>query len=51
MLGRKAHNISMDIYHRKAQIGNRQVTRPGSKHKNKPTPEGSHVYKRGYLFR
>jgi hypothetical protein len=31
--------------------GNRQVTRPGSKHKNKPTPEGSHVYKRGYLFR
>jgi hypothetical protein len=32
-----------NIYYRKAQNGNRHVTPPGSGHKNKPTPEGSHV--------
>ena len=32
-----------NIYYRKAQNGHKHVTPPGSGHKNKPTPEGSHV--------
>ena len=38
---RKRYN--KNIYYRKAQKGHKHVTPPGSGHKNKPTPEGSHV--------
>ncbi len=45
---RKCYNEN--INYRKAQNGHRHVTPPGSGHKNKPTPEGAHVYKKEAIF-